>query len=69
MVLGCMGGEEWGANYVAEEDARRGRRAFLEFVECNLTNVADLLLFFLPPFPPPFFIFFKVPQIVGGEHA
>lgn len=35
-----------GANYVAGEDVRRDQRAFLEFVEHNLTNVADLYFFF-----------------------
>lgn len=35
-----------GANYVAGEDVRRDQRAFLEFVERNLTNVADLYFFF-----------------------
>lgn len=48
---------EWGANYIAEEDALCDRRAFLEFVECNVTNVADLLVFFPPAF------FFKAPKL------
>lgn len=38
-------GIDW-ANYVAGEDVRRDQRAFLEFVERNLTNVADLYFFF-----------------------